>query len=77
MLPIPALGLVAEERTLKGSYIGSCVPSRDLKRMMTMYRRGILPVDKLLTHKLGLEDINVAMDRLKTGEAIRQIVYFE
>lgn len=77
VMKLPALGLVAEERTLKGSYIGSCVPSRDLKRMIEMYRRGVLPVDKLMTHRLPLDDINLAMDRLKTGDAIRQIVLFE
>lgn len=76
-LNLPALGLVAEERTLKGSYIGSCVPSRDLPRMFSMYRRGILPVDKLLTHRMGLEDINLAMDRLASGDAIRQIIDFK
>lgn len=76
-LTLPALSLVAEERTLKGSYIGSCIPMRDIKRMMDMYRRGVLPVDKLLSHRLPLEDINLAMDRLKTGDAIRQIIHFD
>ncbi len=33
MLPLPAVSLVAEERTLKGSYIGTCVPSRDIPRL--------------------------------------------
>ena len=74
---LPALGLVAEERTLKGSYIGSCVPTRDIPRMFEMYRRGVLPVEKLVTGRLPLSDINLAMDRLRTGEAIRQIIHFE
>lgn len=73
-LSLPALSLIAEERTLKGSYLGSCVPSRDLPRMVTMYRQGILPVDKLLTHRMALADINLAMDQLHTGDAIRQII---
>lgn len=76
-LTLPALGLVAEERTLKGSYIGSCVPARDLPRMFAMYRRGVLPVEKLLTDRMPLEDINLAMDRLESGEAIRQIIEFD
>ena len=40
MLPLPAVSLVAEERTLKGSYIGTCVPSRDIPRYIELYRRG-------------------------------------
>ncbi|WP_428698151.1 zinc-binding dehydrogenase [Stappia sp.] len=73
-MPLNALRLVAEERSLKGSFIGSCVPQRDLPRMFALYRRGLLPVEKMLTHRLPLADINVAMDRLDDGSAIRQVV---
>jgi alcohol dehydrogenase len=68
------LGLVAEERTLKGSYLGSCVPSRDIPRYIEWYRAGRLPVDRLLSERLRLEDINAAFDRLAAGESIRQVV---
>jgi alcohol dehydrogenase len=73
---VPAVSLVAEERTVKGSYMGSCVPSRDIPRFVALYRAGLLPVDRLLTHTLKLEDINEAFDRLKSGEAVRQVVLF-
>src|SRR3984893_17279355 len=43
---LPQVNLVAEERTIKGSYIGTCVPSRDLPRYIELYRRGRLPVDR-------------------------------
>ena len=76
MFPIPPVQLVAEERTLKGSYIGTCVPVRDLPRYVALYRRGRLPVDKLLTHRLKLEEINEGFDRLNEGKAIRQVVVF-
>jgi alcohol dehydrogenase len=75
-LSIPAVQLVAEERTLKGSYIGTCVPSRDLPRYVALYRRGRLPVDRLLTHRLKLDEINEGFDRLNEGKAIRQVVVF-
>ncbi len=68
------LGLVAEERTLKGSYLGSCVPARDIPRYIEWYRAGRLPVDRLLSERLRLEDINAAFDRLAAGESIRQVV---
>jgi len=73
---LPAVSLVAEERTLRGSYIGTCVPSRDIPRYMALYRQGRLPVDRLLTHRLKLEDINAAFDRLHEGHAVRQVVLF-
>ncbi|NQV22172.1 MAG: alcohol dehydrogenase catalytic domain-containing protein [Rhodospirillales bacterium] len=76
MFSIPAVSLVAEERTIKGSYIGTSVPSRDLPRYIALYQRGKLPVDRLLTHRLKLDDINLGFDRLSNGEAVRQIIEF-
>jgi alcohol dehydrogenase len=76
-LSIPAVSLVAEERTLKGSYIGTCVPKRDLPNFVAMFLGGRLPVDRLLTHTLRLNEINLGFDRLHDGSAIRQVVLFE
>lgn len=74
--PLAAVSLVAEERTLKGSYIGTCVPSRDVPRYISLYRQGRLPVDKLLTGRLKLDDINHGFDLLHEGKAVRQVVVF-
>ena len=76
LLPLPAVSLVAEERTLKGSYIGTCVPSRDIPRYIDLYRQGRLPVNKLLTGRLALDEINHGFDLLHEGKAIRQVVVF-
>src|SRR3546814_13018287 len=46
------VSLVAEERTVKGSYIGSCVPLRDVPRYIALYRPGRLPVDRLMSERL-------------------------
>lgn len=72
--PLQAVSLIAEERTLKGSYIGSCVPSRDVPRFVAMFRGGRLPVDRLLSERIRLDDINPALDRLARGESIRQVI---
>ncbi|HEY2973463.1 MAG TPA: zinc-dependent alcohol dehydrogenase family protein [Pyrinomonadaceae bacterium] len=74
---VPALSIVAEERTIKGSYMGSCVPRRDIPRYIGMYQAGILPVDKLHTHTLRLEEINAGFDRLAQAQAVRQIISFD
>lgn len=73
-LAISPVQLVAEERTLQGSYLGSCVPSRDIPAYITLYQSGRLPVDRLLTHRFSLDDINDGFDRLARGEAIRQVI---
>ena len=76
MMQLSPTKLVADERTLQGSYIGSCVPARDIPAYISLYQAGRLPVDKLMTHKLQLEEINEGFERLAKGEAIRQIITF-
>jgi alcohol dehydrogenase len=75
-LSISALSLVAEERTLKGSYLGSAVPRRDIPRFISLYQAGRLPVDRLLSRTIALDEINAAFDALAAGEAVRQVVVF-
>ncbi|MFL5145850.1 MAG: zinc-binding dehydrogenase, partial [Microvirga sp.] len=71
---LPPVNLVAEERTLKGSYIGTCVPVRDLPRYVDLYRRGKLPVDRLMSKHLRLDEINEGFDLLAQGKVVRQVV---
>jgi Zn-dependent alcohol dehydrogenase len=73
-LSIPAVSLVAEERTLKGSYLGSAIPSRDIPRYIALYRAGRLPVNRLLSSTVSLEDLNEAFDALAAGTSIRQVL---
>jgi alcohol dehydrogenase len=73
---VPAVSLVAEERTVKGSYMGSAVPLRDLPRFIALYQAGRLPVDRLLTHRIVLDEVNEAFDRLADGAGVRQVIVF-
>src|SRR5258706_6190480 len=73
---LPAVHLVGEERTLKGSYLGSAVPMRDIPRYIALHRQGRLPIERLVSGRLKLDDINLGFDRLANGEAIRQVVIF-
>lgn len=74
---LQAVSLIAEERTVKGSYIGSCVPVRDVPRYVALFKSGRLPVDRLLSETLSLDEINPALDRLARGESIRQVILME
>ena len=76
-LAVSPVQLVAEERSLMGSYLGGHVPALDIPEYVALYQAGRLPVDKLLTHRLKLEDINDGFERLAKGEAIRQVVVFD
>jgi len=41
---------------------------------MALHQQGKLPVDRLLTHVIALDDINTGFDRLAAGQAIRQVI---
>ena len=72
--PLQHVNLTAEERTVKGSYVGSCVPVRDIPRYIALYKQGRLPVDRLMSDHLKLEEINAGFDRLASGRVVRQVV---
>jgi alcohol dehydrogenase len=68
--------LVVRGVTIRGSYLGSCVTSRDVPYFIELYRKGRLPADQLISHHIQLDDINAALDRLADGEALRQVIEF-
>ena len=74
---VSPLGLVAEGRSIVGSYLGSAVPARDIPIFVDMWRAGKLPAERLITSTIKLTDINAGMDALADGRAIRQIIRFE
>ena len=73
---ISPVQMVAQQRSFKGSYLGGHVPKLDIPEYIALYQAGRLPIDKLLTHRLSLDEINVGFERLASGEAIRQVVMF-
>ncbi|MET4807201.1 zinc-dependent alcohol dehydrogenase family protein [Limibacillus sp. MBR-115] len=74
MMQLQQVSLVGEERTLKGSYIGSCVPVRDIPRYIGLFRKGRLPIDRLMSEKVGFNELNGAFDRLAEGATVRQLL---
>jgi alcohol dehydrogenase len=68
------LSLVAGNRCVRGSYMGSAQPQRDIPAMIALWQAGRLPVDRLMSAELGLDDLNMALDALADGVAIRQVL---
>ncbi len=50
------------------------VPERDIPRFIALYQQGLLPVDKLMSERIGLDEINEGFDRLADGASVRQIL---
>jgi len=74
---ISPLALVAQGRSIVGSYLGSAVPSRDIPEYVRRWRAGGLPVERLVSAHIGLDQINRAMDELAAGHALRQVIVFD
>ncbi|MEC7304192.1 MAG: alcohol dehydrogenase, partial [Pseudomonadota bacterium] len=73
-LDVPIAQLVSDNRTIKGSYMGSCVPRRDIPRFLSLYRQGKLPVDRLRSGFVDFKGLNAGFDRLAAGDAVRQVL---
>jgi len=74
MINLSHLKIAAEERCIKGSYMGSCVAKRDIPRYLNMFQNGILPVNRLMSRSIGFDDLNAAMDRLADAKTIREVL---
>ena len=66
--------LVSEEKTIKGSYMGSCVPVRDIPRFISLYQQGKLPVDRMMSKRIGFAELNQGFDRLQDVATVRQVL---
>ncbi|GAB2753308.1 alcohol dehydrogenase catalytic domain-containing protein [Sinomonas soli] len=74
---IEPLQLTAKAQTIVGSYLGSAVPKRDVPAFERLWREGRLPLERLVSRRIGLEEINEGMDALASGSVIRQVVTFD
>lgn len=70
----PQALLVSEERCIRGSYMGSALPQRDIPLLLGLYRHGKLPIDRLISGHLALDQINHGFDQLADGAVLRQIL---
>jgi Zn-dependent alcohol dehydrogenase len=71
---LPLFPFVMQEKRLTGSLYGSGQPSRDVPRLVALYREGKLKLDELVTRTYSLDGINDALDALSSGEGARGII---
>jgi Zn-dependent alcohol dehydrogenase len=74
VLSLPALSIPRMERRVLGSLYGSSRPERDFVTILALYRRGLLPLDRLISHRLDLDDLDRAFELLRSGEALRVVI---
>ena len=72
-LKLSPVTLVGQEKTIKGSYLGGCIPSIDIPAYIELYKSGRLQVEKLISHRIKLSEVNQAFDRLDSGLSLIHI----
>jgi Zn-dependent alcohol dehydrogenase len=74
VVELPALSIPRMERRVIGSLYGSARPPRDFGLILDQYRRGRLPLDRLISHRLPLDEIEQAFGLLRSGTALRAVL---
>ena len=71
---LSAYDLYMHGKTLVGCQYGSVVPGRDFPMLLNLWRTGRLPLEKLITGRIALDDVNAAFEDLRTGAGIRSVI---
>jgi alcohol dehydrogenase len=70
----PHATLVAQEKVIRGSVMGSAVAERDIPKYMQYFLEGRLPVDRLKSGTFAFDELNASLDALEHGAVMRQIL---
>ena len=77
VLSLPATTIPRMERRVLGSIYGSSKPERDFPLTLDLYRRGRLPLDRLISHRLTLDEVERGFDLMHSGDALRVVLDLE
>ena len=73
-LELPLLDVFGRGGSLKSSWYGDCLPSRDFPMLIDLYLQGRLPLDAFVTETIGIDDINAAFAKMHGGDVLRSVV---
>ncbi len=71
---IPLIDVFGRGGSLKSSWYGDCLPSRDFPMLVDLYRQGRLDLDAFVTEEIGLGDVEAAFEKMHTGDVLRSVV---
>ncbi|MDV7215858.1 S-(hydroxymethyl)mycothiol dehydrogenase [Streptomyces prunicolor] len=75
-LELPLLDVFGRGGSLKSSWYGDCLPSRDFPMLIDLYLQGRLDLDAFVTETIALEDVEKAFERMHGGDVLRSVVVF-
>ena len=71
---LPLIDVFGRGGSLKSSWYGDCLPSRDFPMLVDLYRQGRLDLDAFVSERIGIDDVEAAFDKMHSGEVLRSVV---
>jgi S-(hydroxymethyl)mycothiol dehydrogenase len=71
---IPLIDVFGRGGSLKSSWYGDCLPSRDFPMLVDLYLQGRLDLDAFVTEEIGIEEVEAAFERMHHGDVLRSVV---
>ncbi|MCQ4212791.1 S-(hydroxymethyl)mycothiol dehydrogenase [Streptomyces longispororuber] len=75
-IDLPLLDVFGRGGSLKSSWYGDCLPSRDFPMLIDLYRQGRLDLDAFVTETIALDEVEKAFERMHHGDVLRSVVVF-
>lgn len=73
-LEMPLIDFFSRGGSLKSSWYGDCLPERDFPQLVDLYQQGRLPLEKFVTERITIEDVEAAFDKMHKGTVLRSVV---
>ncbi|AKK10226.1 S-(hydroxymethyl)mycothiol dehydrogenase [Corynebacterium uterequi] len=73
-IELPAIDFYSRGGSLKPAWYGDCLPERDFPAYTQLFANGQLPLDKFVSERIGLDDVDAAFDTMKRGDVLRSVV---
>jgi len=73
-LELPLIDVFGRGGALKSSWYGDCLPSRDFPVLVDLYRQGRLPLERFVTERIGIDDVETAFTKMHDGDVLRSVV---
>ena len=73
---MPLLDVFGRGGSLKSSWYGDCLPSRDFPMLIDLYLQGRLDLDAFVSETIAVDQVEAAFDKMHRGEVLRSVVIF-
>jgi S-(hydroxymethyl)mycothiol dehydrogenase len=76
-ITVPLAKFFYGRHTLRSTFYGDCLPSRDFPLLEQWYRSGALDLDGLVSARIGIDDVESAFEAMQRGETLRSVIIFD